>query len=296
MKKILVTGKNGQVGKAYCKLLGDKAIGLSRDEFDLSDPESLTTKLEKYKPDVVVNCAAYTAVDKAEEDETNAFLINAQSVGYLADYCFANGIPLVHFSTDYVFPGTGTTPWKEDDEVNPLNAYGRTKLAGEKHIVAAADRAGKGKWLIFRTSWVYDEDGKNFLNTMLRLGKEKEVLSVINDQRGAPTYAYDIAEKSYEVFCKACDREDFPSGVYHLCASEETSWHGFCEEIFRQVMAQDQELAVREVMPIGTKDYPTPAKRPLNSRLNMDKLRQVFGVVMPSWKDGLTRCLENKGK
>jgi dTDP-4-dehydrorhamnose reductase len=294
MQKILVTGANGQVGRAFLKLLGDKAVGVTRAELDLSDPESLSAKLAEYNPSAVINAAAYTAVDKAEEEEQSAFLINAQAVGYIADYCFDNDIPMVHFSTDYVFAGDGEAARLEDDEYNPPNAYGRTKLAGERHLIASQKRAGKGNWLNFRTSWVYDADGKNFVNTMLHLGKTREVLSVINDQIGAPTFADDIAKYSLEALEKSQKAATFPSGTYHLCGSGETSWHGFAEEIFRQVHGAGVELEIKEVMEIPTVDYPTPAKRPLNSRLDMTKLKDVFDITMPDWKDALIRCLKQK--
>ena len=294
MKRIVVTGANGQVGRALVKLLGDRAVPVTRAELDLNDPESLPQKLAELKPDAVINPAAYTAVDKAEDDEQTAFLINAQAVGYMADYCFEHDIPFVHFSTDYVFPGTGNAPWKEEDEYNPLNAYGRTKLAGERHLIASQKRAGKGKWLCFRTSWVYDAKGKNFLNTMLHLGQTREVLSVINDQIGAPTFADDIAKYSLEALEKATKADAFPSGTYHLCNAGQTSWHGFAEEIFRQVHGAAMELEVKEVMPISTAEYPTPATRPLNSRLDITKLQEVFDITIPHWKDALTRCLQQK--
>ncbi len=299
--KYLITGASGQVGNALCDYLGSSAVALDRAEMDLSQPETLAEKLEKYKPEAIINTAAYTAVDKAESEEAYARAINADAVRELARYAFAHNIPLIHYSTDYVFPGTGVKPWKEDDITAPQNAYGRTKLAGEQAIMEEADsltslhpHTPTPSYLIFRTSWVYAAAGHNFVNTMLRLGKEREVISVVNDQIGAPTFAGDIASATLAALEKARGMKHFPSGIYHLVNAGEVSWHGFAEEIFRKVLAMGAELAVHEVKYLRSSDYPTPAARPLNSRLDCAKLKATFGIALPDWRDALARCLEGK--
>lgn len=310
--QILVFGANGQLGRAFRELLGNDALYFTREEADFFQPGQVRLLLEKLDPfpRAVINAAAYTAVDKAEDDEINALLANATTPAVIANYCAARSIPFIHYSTDYVFPGAGETPWKEDDIPLPLNAYGRTKLEGERRI-----RKAGGNWLIFRTSWVYDAEGKNFLNTILRLGAERESLSVVNDQYGAPTYAAHIAKATLEVlehcypgsFFRHPERSEgspsgkqdgkgnlFPSGIYHLCNSGVTTWHGFAEAIFQAARARGMALKVSEVKGIPTTAYPTPAKRPLNSRLDCSKLQQVFGVSLPSWQEGLAEVMDLK--
>jgi dTDP-4-dehydrorhamnose reductase len=320
--RYLVTGAKGQVGGALAKRLGAAAIPVDVTEMDLSKPETIAAALKHYNPDVIINPAAYTAVDKAESEEALAHIINADAVREIARYAFAHNIPLVHYSTDYVFPGDGKTPWKEDDKTGPLNAYGRTKLAGEQAIIEEAAyalgreqggerssvaRSASGsssrleslegsapKYLIFRTSWVFSEHGHNFVNTMLRLGAEREVLSVVDDQIGAPTYAGDIADATLSVLEKSIEMKRLSSVIYHLVSSGYTSWFNFAEEIFQQAAALGADLKVREVKPQATKDYPTPARRPLNSRMDCAKLERTFGIALPAWQDALYRCLKNK--
>ena len=294
VKKHLVTGATGQVGGALCKLLGDKATGIDHQDIDFTQPDTIKAKLAEYKPDIIINPAAYTAVDQCEEEEVLAQKINADAVEKLAEYAFEQGIPFVHYSTDYVFPGTGEASWKEVDETGPVNAYGRTKLAGEQAIQEVAERFDNPEWLILRTSWVYAEEGKNFVNTMLRLGKEKEVISVINDQVGTPTYSHDIADYTLKILDKTEDTGYFPSGIYHFTNRGITNWHDFAEEIFRQASAQGEELVIKDVKEIRTKDYPTLAQRPLNSRLDCSKLEEVFGLRFPAWEDALCRCLKKR--
>lgn len=291
--KILVTGANGQVGKALKKVLGDNCIAISRDEIDLANPNSIQDIVEKYEPIAIINAAAYTTVDKAEEEERIAFVINGDAAGELALYSFRHGIPFIHYSTDYVFSGEGSHKMSEDDVISPLNAYGRSKLDGEMKIQAASSKFPKAKFLIFRTSWVYDETGHNFLNTMIKLGKEKDTLSVVSDQVGAPTYALDLAKYTVLSLTNAMQKKPFPSGIYNLCNSNETSWHGFAKEIFNILDEKNIEIKTREIKSIKTAEYPTPAKRPLNSRLNIEKFENSFDINIPPWEDGLKRCISN---
>jgi dTDP-4-dehydrorhamnose reductase len=277
--KILLTGRDGQVGWELARLL--PALGVveafSRAELDLADPDQIVERVRAVKPDVIVNAAAYTAVDKAETDREQAMLVNAAGPGFLAAEAQARGALLVHYSTDYVFDGTKTSPYVETDPTNPLSVYGQSKLAGERAIQAVG-----GRHLIFRTSWVYAARGRNFLLTMLKLGREKPVLRVVDDQRGAPTWAQDIAATTVELL----RRRDLASGIYHLTAGGETTWCGFAREIFRLAGI------ATPVEPITTADYPTPARRPAYSVLSNGKLERTFGLAMPEWRGSLERCLK----
>lgn len=284
--KVLVCGATGQVGSQICRLLGDHVIGISSKDIDFTEPDKLAAKLAEFEVGAIINAAAYTKVDKAEEEESTAHLINGEAPKILAAFAKTKDIPLIHFSTDYVFNGEGERPWKEGDNAGPINAYGRTKLEGEKGI----EEVG-GKYLIFRTSWVYNERGHNFVNTMLRLGKEKEVISVVEDQIGAPTYAWDIAGSVLKILEFSLAQDNFPRGIYHMCNSGKTSWFDFAEEILKIADAKGIELEVKEVKPMKTADYKTAAKRPVNSRLDCSKLRDSFGIVMPDWKDSLKKCM-----
>lgn len=287
--RIAILGANGQIGSALVSQLGDCAIPLTRAEADLSKPDSLAAVLDRIKPDAVINAAAYTTVDKAEEERDLAFAINAESPARLAEWCAMYNVPFVHYSTDYVFSGEGEAQWKENDEKDPCNTYGASKLAGEQGV----EHVG-GHYLIFRTSWVYDATGKNFMNTMLRLGSEREVLKVVADQVGAPSYAPDLARYTLEALEKTAEMPSFPSGIYHMVHSGETSWHGFAEAIFTKARKHNMPLAIKTVEPIPGSAYPTPAKRPLNSRLNCAKLHAVFDIVLPTWEQGLNTAMEQK--
>lgn len=289
MKRVAVFGANGQVGRAMVALLGDAALPLTRLEADLSEPHSLATVLDALQPDAVINAAAYTAVDKAEEERELASRINADSPSAMAQWCAAHDVPFLHFSTDYVFDGTGESPWRENDPKAPLNHYGASKLAGEDAVQAAG-----GKYLILRCSWLYDAVGKNFFNTMLHLAKERDALRVVADQWGAPTYAPQLAECSLKILRAAVAMEDFPSGVYHLAHTGFISWHGFAEAIFAAARENGAELCVKTVEPIPSSAYPTPAERPRNSRLNCSKIHTVFGAVLPKWEQGLAQAIEVK--
>ncbi|MGZ3689620.1 MAG: dTDP-4-dehydrorhamnose reductase [Bdellovibrionota bacterium] len=286
MSKILVFGATGQVGTALKALLGDRAIAIGRGEADFSHPESLLATLDRLQPSAIFNASAYTQVDLAETDTAAARVINATAPQILARWAASHGVPLVHYSTDYVFAGTGTRPWTEKDQPDPVNAYGRTKLEGERLIAAEG-----GKYLIFRTSWVYDAQGKNFFRTMVRLGRERPELRVVSNQHGAPCFAPDIARASLQALERAMEMGEFPSGIYHLCNSGETTWHGFATRIFESLKARGLSLQVKSVEPIPASLFPTPARRPENSRLDCRKATEILRTSLPDWSDGLERCI-----
>lgn len=292
--RVLVTGVTGQVGRALVEQLGvHRCVAASRAVLPLDFPETIPHRLDYFRPRAIINAGAYTAVDKAESPDEAIFVkaINEESPAGLAQWCARNRVPLVHFSTDYVFDGSGSAPRTEKSTTGPLNEYGRTKLAGEEAILASGCRA-----LIFRTSWVYDHQGKNFFRTMLKLGAEREQLRVVGDQIGAPTFAPQLAHAAILALENALEIEEktgqFPTGVYHLCHSGDTSWHGFAQEIFEGARERGVALRVGQVDCIETRDYPTPARRPLNSRLDCSKADQVLGVRLPDWHFGLEECLD----
>lgn len=290
-RKILIIG-NGQLGSALAELYGDGAQQVTRAQLDLAKAGAADYDrlLRDLRPDIVINSAAYTAVDKAEEQRDLAMQVNAHAVGLLADSCRDHQALLVQYSTDYVFDGSGDTSWQETDQTAPVNYYGASKLAGEQRI----QQSGAAH-LIFRISWVYDAHHANFLNTMLRLAAERDTLSIINDQIGAPCYAADLATGTKAVLDQLGESlAEVPSGVYHMCSQGLTSWHGFASEIFAQARQRGQALAIQNLKAIPTTDYPTPAARPLNSRLDCSKLKNTFNVELPSWQDGLARCMEEK--
>lgn len=289
LSRIAVLGAGGQVGRALLSTLKERAIGLSRTEADLAEPGTVLKALERIAPDAVINAAAYTQVDKAESETSLAQKVNAYASGKIAEWCAEKQIPLVYYSTDYVFDGVGEIPWEEIDPTAPLNTYGKTKLAGERAIEAVA-----GNYLIFRTSWVYDAEGGNFLNTMLRLGAERESLRIVADQHGAPTYAPHLAQATVKALDRAIGMEVFPRGIYHAANAGETTWYGFAQAIFAQAREEGMQLAIKTVEPIPSVAYPTPAVRPLNSRLNCQRLHNVFGVSLPQWEQGLAEAMEKK--
>lgn len=274
--KILVFGKSGQVARELQRQADVVALG--RSEADLSDPEACAAAITASDADVVINAAAYTAVDKAEDDEALATVINADAPAAMAKACASKSIPFVHISTDYVFDGTGETPWNPQDAAGPLGAYGRSKLAGETGI-----RAAGGSAVILRTSWVFSAHGNNFVKTMLRLGKERAALSVVADQIGGPTAAADIAKACLSIAKQLCEGQ--PGGTYHFSGAPDVSWADFAQEIFAQAA-----LGV-EVTDIPSSDYPTPAKRPLNSRMNCETLETDFGIPRPDWRKSLADVL-----
>jgi dTDP-4-dehydrorhamnose reductase len=287
--KILLIGKNGQVGYQLERSLAclGEVIATDRSLLDLADKASIEKCIKDVAPDVIVNAAAYTAVDKAETEQELAYQINAIAPKIMAEQAAKLAIPLIHYSTDYVYSGIGDRPWSESDGTDPVNYYGETKRAGELAI------EGSGcDYLIFRTSWVYDERGHNFLNTMLRLAETKDELSIIDDQLGAPTYSRHIADATANILSQAILDNIFwakHNGVYHLVGEGETSWYGFAEAIF-ELSAMKGALKPK-LNAISTADYPTPAKRPTNSRLNTDKLKQHFNLQLPHWKQSLVLAL-----
>lgn len=291
---ILLLGANGQVGWELHRALSPLGTlrALDRAEADLSDSDALVKLVRDTAPSLIVNAAAYTAVDRAEEEEALARAINAEAPGILAAEAKRLGIGLVHYSTDYVFDGAGARPAREDNPATPLNAYGRTKLAGEQAI-----RESGCAHLIFRTSWVYSMRGRNFLLTVKRLAGELEELRIVADQKGAPTWARGIAEATALVLARCgapADAEALAEkgGLYNLTAGGETSWHGFAEAIVDWLRATGQPVKCRQVLPIGTADYPTPAKRPAYSVLDCVKLRETFGISLPDWREQLRLCVE----
>jgi dTDP-4-dehydrorhamnose reductase len=283
--KILLTGVNGQVGWELQRALAPlgEVIAADRSLLDLADTSSIRARVAALAPDLIVNPAAYTAVDKAESEPELAQAINAAAPGELA----ACSVPLVHFSTDYVFDGRKPSAYTEADAPNPLGIYGASKLAGEQ----AVQRAGVAH-LILRTSWVYGLRGHNFLLTMRRLARERDTLAVVDDQFGAPTWSRLIAEATALVIARWFDRSDqtAASGVYHLSCGGRTSWHGFTRAILAQLATREAGLA--RLTPISSSGYPTPAARPANSQLNCDRLAATFGVRLPDWEAALALCLE----
>ena len=275
---ILVFGKTGQVATELQRL-GD-VVALGRDQADLANPAVCTDAIRTLAPRAVINAAAYTAVDKAEEDDSLATTINGDAPTAMAQACVELGIPLIHISTDYVFAGTGDAPWHPHDPTAPQNAYGRSKLAGEVGI-----RDSGALHAILRTSWVVSSHGGNFIKTMLRLSQTRDALNVVADQIGGPTPARDIAAACLQI-TEQVIQDPSKSGTYHFSGVTDVSWADFATEIF----AQSERLIT--VTPIPTTDYPTPAKRPLNSRLDCSSTEQVFGVTRPDWRTGLKEVLQ----
>ncbi|WP_374351211.1 dTDP-4-dehydrorhamnose reductase [Chitinimonas sp.] len=288
MQTILLTGVNGQVGFELKRSLQGLGVVHAPDRaaLDLGNPAAIRDLVRALRPTLIVNPAAYTAVDKAESEPELAHAINATAPAVLAEEAKRLGCPLLHYSTDYVYSGEGDTAWREDAPVAPPNVYGASKLAGEEAI-----RASGCQHLILRTSWVYGARGKNFLLTMLKLGREREALNIVADQIGAPTWCRSIADLSSHIIASRPDWQAV-SGTYHLVNSGETSWHGFAEAIFALAAARGDKTP-GTLGAIATEAYPTPAKRPKNSRLNLDKLRDTFGLVPPSWQDALAMCFED---
>jgi dTDP-4-dehydrorhamnose reductase len=296
VSRILLLGGNGQVGtelRRSLARLGDLVVatrdgravdGVAAVEpADLADPVSLDALVDRLRPDTVVNAAAHTAVDRAESERELAFRINAEAPAVLAAACARTGARLVHYSTDYVFPGNGSRPYRDDDPTAPLGTYGASKLAGEQAILASGCRH-----LVFRTAWVYAAHGHNFLRTMLRVGAERDSLRVVADQVGTPTPAALIADVTAQVLGTAPDR----SGLWHLAAMGQTSWHGFAEAIFAGAVARGLLPRAPEVVPITTAEYPTPAARPAYSVLDTSALRRDFDIELPAWETGLARVLD----
>lgn len=286
--RILLTGKNGQVGRELRRALPalGEVIAMGRQELDLASPDAIRRTVRDTKPDIIVNAAAYTAVDRAESEPELAAAVNGTAPGILAEEAQRIGAFLVHYSTDYVFDGTKDTPYTEDDTPNPLNAYGRSKLAGENAI-----RASGVSHYIFRTSWVYAAHGHNFLNTILRLARERSELKIVDDQTGAPTWARTIADITTQAL-KSEPRAG--NGLYHLTAAGAVSWFGFARAILAEAKTRHPEIIVPQLIPITTGEYPQPARRPVNSRLNTTRLTEVFGIRPDTWQATLARCMQEK--
>ena len=291
--KVLLLGKGGQVGWELQRSLAPLgelvALDFDSTDFnaDFSHPEQLAETVLKLRPDIIVNAAAHTAVDKAESEPDFARKLNATSPGVVAEAANQIGALMVHYSTDYIFDGSGSKPWREDDATGPLSVYGRTKLEGEQLVAANCPRH-----LIFRTSWVYAARGGNFAKTMLRLAKERDRLTVIDDQFGAPTGAELLADVTAHAI-RAALQDEKKTGLYHLVAGGETSWHGYAKFVVERAREAGVELQASPstVDAVPTSAFPTPATRPQNSRLNTNKLQSTFGLSLPHWQVGVARML-----
>ena len=294
--KLLLFGANGQVGhelRRSLPALGEVIVttrsgqcedGTRCEVADFDMPDALPALIARIAPDIVVNAAAYTAVDRAESDRNAAFRANAEAPQRIAEACAAQDALLVHYSTDYVFDGTGTRPYREDDATSPLGVYGESKLAGEDAI-----RASGVRHMIFRTAWVYASHGKNFMRTMLRLAAERDELRVVADQVGTPTPAALIADVTASLLARPFQR----SGVWHLTAAGQTTWHGFAEAIVAAAHARGSIARAPRVVPIATSDYPTPAKRPAYSCLDISRVQSDFDTQLPNWHEGLSGVLRS---
>ncbi|WP_026035932.1 dTDP-4-dehydrorhamnose reductase [Cupriavidus sp. BIS7] len=291
---LLVTGCNGQLGFELQRSLAPLGcvVALDRATCDLTSPDELRRIVRELRPDVIVNAAAYTAVDKAESDVETAFNVNGSAPGVLAEEARLLGSLLVHYSTDYVFDGSGDVPYAETDAVGPQSVYGKSKLAGEQTVMASGAPA-----IVLRTCWVAGAHGGNFAKTMLKLGRERDCLRVIADQFGAPTTAALIADVTAQIVARFWlfgERSAFPGGIYHLAAAGETTWHGYATEVLGYAAHKGVALKVNpaDIEPIPATAYPLPAPRPLNSRLDTRKLRETFGVHLPDWKQGIRHLLD----
>lgn len=291
--KILVTGKNGQVGFELVRSLAPlgEVVAVSSAECDLADPSAIRALMERVQPDVVVNPAAYTAVDKAESDRATAFAVNADAPGIIGEEAARIGALVIHYSTDYVFAGDQSTAYSEDDTPAPQSVYGESKLAGERTLAAANRRH-----LILRTSWVVGAHGGNFAKTMLRLAGERDRLSVVADQFGAPTSAALLADVTAQLVSQyqRNGADGFPYGTYHVAGSGETSWYEYARFVIAEASAAGKPLKATPatVTPISTADYPTPARRPASSRLDTGRFRTTFGLRLPEWQDSVRHVLQ----
>lgn len=288
--RILIFGKNGQVGYELCRTLSTlgEIYAVDIDECDLTDKASIINTLDGYKPTVIANAAAYTAVDKAESERELAFKLNADAPGIMADWAAKHDSLMIHYSTDYVLDGTKKEPWTEEDKPKPLNIYGESKLAGDLNIQSSGCNH-----LIFRTSWVYGARGKNFYLTMKKLLQEKDEIRVVNDQYGAPTWCRTIAEATAQALAQiqspmCCAALHKISGIYNLTNSGATTWYGFTQEIRSSFLSANRDLQLAAVYPISSTEYPTAAIRPANSSLSLNKLSNTFGITPPEWSTVLS--------
>lgn len=286
MKKIVVLGKNGQVASALKKTQSAylDVVYIGRDEADFENKNQVLDRLQNLQPQIIINAVAYTAVDKAEEEKLKCYKINTETPGYISKWCQKNKAIFIQYSTDYVFDGQKEGLYNEVDLTNPLSVYGKSKRDAEALILQENPSS-----YIFRTSWVYDESGKNFLNTMIKLA-DKDELKIVTDQTGSPTYALDIASATWRIL--KSDKFGLSFGIYHMVSQGRTTWINFAEEIFEQIA--DRYPKTPKLSPILTKEYQTAAQRPLNSQLDTTKLYETFGVQLPYWKDSLKVCLKNK--
>jgi dTDP-4-dehydrorhamnose reductase len=293
--RLLLTGRNGQVGFELARTLQTlgEVVALDQPDCDLSDAENVTSLLDAVRPEVIVNTAAFTAVDLAESQEDLAFRINAEAPAAMARWARSNGAAMLHYSTDYVFDGRTTKPWRESERIGPLSAYGRSKAAGETAILDSGAPA-----IILRTSWVYANRGQNFVRTMLRLAREREEIKVVNDQLGAPTWARSVAEATAQILARAgrdadSVRRNFEErgGIFHLTASGATTWYEFAKRVFDGVA--DSQRRLKRLVPIATTEYSTPAQRPMYSLLDNSRVGEIWGIRMPQWEQALNLCLED---
>ena len=285
--KVLVTGSNGQVGYCLVQQLRQQNadfLALDRDQLDITQRQAVWQTVSDYRPDVIINAAAHTAVDKAESEAEQAFAINRDGAAYLAEAAQQIGAAMLHISTDYVFDGQATQPYTETDATAPQGVYGQSKLAGEQAVLAACSRS-----IILRTAWVFGEHGHNFVKTMLRLGRERDSLGIVSDQHGAPTYAGDIAAALLHIAHHITQGKPTEYGIYHFSGKPYVSWYQFAEAIFQQAQQQGILANTPQLLAIATPDYPTPAKRPANSCLQVDKIQQVFGISPSDWQQALTQ-------
>lgn len=290
--KILVTGKNGQVGFELMKTLAPlgRVVGVDVKECDLSQSAAIEALLDKVSPDIIVNPAAYTAVDKAESEPTIAHAVNAQAPKILARYAARHNIPIIHFSTDYVFDGNKEGAYLEDDAANPASVYGKTKWLGEEAV-----RKMAAKHVIIRTSWVFGSHGVNFLKTMLKLAQERDKLSIVSDQVGAPTSAGLLAEATAQIIKELLEPGAYKKyGTYHVVAKGETSWYGYAKLVVEKANALglSTKISADQIKPIKTSEYPVPAPRPANSRLDTTKVRSVFSVRLPTWQSEVEKVVK----
>ncbi|MGD9738407.1 MAG: dTDP-4-dehydrorhamnose reductase [Parvibaculaceae bacterium] len=290
--KLLVIGRSGQVARALAEMASTSVavVALGRPDIDLTDGASLGDAIARTEPDLIVNAAAYTAVDKAESEEAAAFAINAEGAGKLAAAARRADVPVIHLSTDYVFDGTKASPYVEEDPTGPLGVYGRSKLAGEQALAAE-----QPAHIILRTAWVHGPYGANFVRTMLKLAATRPVIRVVDDQHGCPTYAPHLAAAIIRIARETMERgAAAPWGLYHAAGTGETTWRGLAEAAFAE--AGRYGWPVPEVVPIPSADYPTAARRPANGRLDCSRLRSAFGVSLPHWREGVTECLRELAK
>jgi dTDP-4-dehydrorhamnose reductase len=299
--RILLTGVSGQVGAALLPLLQPmgEVVAPLRSELDLSDAEAVRRFVREVAPRWVVNPGAYTAVDKAEKEPELAYAINRDAVRVMGEEAAASGAAVISFSTDYVFPGDGAKPWVETDATGPLGVYGASKLAGEQALATSG-----AAHIVFRTSWVYGATGNNFLKTILRFAREKEEMKIVVDQHGAPTWSEDLAQLTIHTMKRMEDAARGRSlvdavrevgGVYHACDGGETTWFGFASEFVRLAQLKEPEQRFARLLPIPSSEYPTLAKRPLNSRMSCEKLRQKLGFTMPNWETSVAQVMERLG-